>query len=572
MSAPSSKRHPPSTAHQRCFCGAPQALELEYYCSVKCAREDALNALTRGAPYTSDRSPTPPLPTLPPDFFKPPIIGRGFTSSYGSDEGFLPHADLGPFAPCHPRSKPEAIVPRANRSKPGPGPASCSSTPSSGSDQPQWKSHYRLLREKESLHSIPDAIQQAFQAAPASAAADNPIGRSSISSSTKGNLTRKMGNDALRGSFGQPVSIAADFDSLPLQNPRKPMSSQLIISSTRVCSTSRQKSTRVSSTSSTFFPVLPPGIDWATQSPASRHRTLGSAFGRSEPSLESVRSSTPPLEHPLPPPPQHPLKGGAARLFLPLRRIGSQCSLSSHNLRRRLPHTADVDLSPLKPTPATATQASTRLGVVVRQNVLLTKRRLPIGGGPTKPSTDSNPGHSRAGGVPLFLQLPVREAGISKPPPSSAIEVEDPPVTNANVERALTSNRHCTMVPAFPRIPPSNSLPPGDSSVSVTPRLHLCPSLLLERPETTVGIVYGDGCEIDDVSSPSTSECPVTPEDSAFTLRDSRLHSSAPVECCRSERSMEESDAAIINLHRRFEGGMVLGDEATPIGEKAFAL
>ena len=559
MSAPPNK--PPS----RCFCGAPQALELDYYCSVKCAREDALNALTCGAPYTSDRPPTPPLPTLPPDFFKPPVIGRGFTSSNGSDEGFFHHADLGPFAPCHTRSKPEAIVPRANGSKPGH--ASCSSTSSSGSDQPQWKSHYRLLREKESLQSIPDAIRQAFEGAPASAAADNPIRGSSTSSSTKGKLAQKMVNDALRESFGQPAPTAAEFDSLPLQNPRKPMSSQPI---TSVCSASRQESTRVSSTSSALFPVLPPGIDWATQSPASRHRALGSAFGRSEPSLDSVRSSTAPLEHPLPLP-QHPLKGDSARLFLPLRRIGSQSSLSSQNLRQRLPRTTDVDLSPLKHTPATATQASTRLGVVVRQTVLLTKRRLPIGGGPTKLSKDSNPGHSRAGGVPLFLQLPARETGVSKPPPPSPIEVEDPLTSNANMEGSLTSSRHSTMAPAFPRTPSSNSLSHGVTSVSVTPRLDLCPSLFLERPETTVTMVYGDGREMDDVSSPSTSECPVTPEDSAFTLGDSRLHPSTPG-CCRSERSLDESDAAIINLHRRFEGGMVLDDEVTPIGEKAFVL
>jgi hypothetical protein len=35
---------------------------------------------------------------------------------------------------------------------------------------------------------------------------------------------------------------------------------------------------------------------------------------------------------------------------------------------------------------------------------------------------------------------------------------------------------------------------------------------------------------------------------------------------------MDESDAAIFNLQRRFEGGMVLHDEATSIGEKAFVL
>lgn len=573
MSAPPSKHGPPSAARERCFCGAPQALELEYYCSVKCAREDALNALTRGAPHTSDRPPTPPLPTLPPDFFKPPIIGRGFTPSSGSDEGFLHHADLGPFAPWHPKSKPEAIeaiVPRANGSKPGPGPASGSSTRSSGPDQSQWKSHYRLLLEKESPHSIPDVIRQAFQVASASTTTDNPIRTSSISMSSKGKLTQKMVTDALRGSFGQPAPTAAD--SLPLQNPR---TSQSILSSTRVCSTSRQKSTRISSTSA-LFPLFPPGINWATPSSASRHRTLGSAFGRSEPSLNSVRSSTiefdntAPLEHPLP---RHPLKGGAARLFLPLRRIGSQYSLSSQNLQQRLPHKTDVDSPPFTPTPATATQASTRLGVVVRQNVLLTKRRLPIGGGPTKLSTGSKPGHSRADRVPLFLQLPVRESEVSKLPPSSAIEieVEDPPASNVNLERSFVSSGHRTVASAFPRTPSSNSLSPDVPSVSFTPRLNLCASLLLETPETTVRTAYGDGREMDDASSPSTSECPVTPEDSAFTLGDSQLHPRAPVERCRSERSMRGSDAAITNLHRRFEGGMVLDDEVTPIGEKTFA-
>lgn len=568
MSAPPSKHGQPSAAHERCFCGAPQALELEYYCSIKCAREDALNALTRGAPHTSDRPPTPPLPTLPPDFFKPPIIRRGFTPSSGSDDGFLHHADLGPFAPWHPRSKPEAIVPRANGSKPNPGPASDSSTRSSGPDQSQWKSHYRLLLEKESPHSIPDVIRQAFQVASASAATDNPIGTSSISMSGKGKLTQKMVTDALRGSFGRPAPTATDFDSLPLQNPR---TRQSILSSTR----SRQKSTRISSTSA-LFPLFPPGIDWATPSRASRHRALGSAFGRSEPSLDSVRSSTiefdntAPLEHPLP---RHPLKGSAARLFLPLRRISSQYSLSSHNLLQRLPHKTDVDSPPLTPTPAAATQASTRLGVVVRQNVLLTKRRLPIGGGPTKLSTNSKPRHSRADGVPLFLQLPVIESEVSKLPPSSAIETEfeDPPGSNVNPERSFVSSGHRTVVSAFPRTPSSNSLSPGVPSVSFTPRLNLCPSLLLETPQTTVRTAYGDGREMDDASSPSTSECPVTPEDSAFTLGDSQLHPNAAVECCRSERSMEESDAAITNLHRRFESGMVLDDEVTPIGEKAFA-
>ena len=574
MSAPPNNRCPPSAARSRCFCGTPQALELEYYCSVKCAREDALNALTRGVPYISDRPPTPPLPTLPPNFFKPPIVGRGFTSSTGSDEGFLHHVDLGPFA-TRPRSKQEAIVPRADGSKPGH--TSSSSTPPSGLDQPQWKSHYRLLREKESLDSIPDAIQRVFQgatASPASPASNGPIGKSSVSSSSKGKLTQKMVNDALRGSFGQAAPAAADFNSLPLQNPRKPTSSQSIISSTRVRSASQQKSTRGSSTSSALCPVLPPGIDWATQSPASRHRTLGSAFGRSEPSLDSVRSSMiefdnpAPLEHPLP----HPLKSGTARLFLPLRRIGSQNSLNCQNLRQRLPHKADVGITPYAPAPVMATQPSTRLGVVVRQSVLLTKRRLPIGGGPTKRSTDSKPGHSRAGGVPLFLQRPVRETEVSKLTPSSSIEVEDAPASDANSGRSLAASRHCTMAPAFPRTPSPNSLSPGVTPVSVTPRLSLYPSLLLETPETSVTIVYGDGREMDDVSSPSTSECPVTPEDSAFTLGDSRLHPGTPVECCRSERGMGESDATMFNLHGRFEGGMVLDDEVTPIAEKAFAL
>lgn len=555
MSAPPKKS-------EHCFCGAPQALELEYYCSTKCAREDALNALTRGAPYTSDRPPTPPLPTLPPDFFKPPNVGRGFTSSNGSDEGFLHHVDLGPFA-THPTSKPEPIVPRADGSKPG---HASSSTPSSGSDQPQWKSHYRLLREKESLHSIPGAIQ----VAPASPTSEDPIGNSSASSSNKGKLTQKMVNDALRGGFGQPAPTAPDFDPLPLQNPRKPISSQSIISSARVCSASQRKSTRGSSTSSALCPVFP-------QSPASRHRTLGSAFKRSEPSLDSVRSSTiefdntAPLDHPLPLP-KHPLKGGAARLLLPLRRIGSQSTLSYQNLWQRLPNKADVASTPYPPTPTTATRPSTRLGVVVRQDVLLTKRRLPIGGGPTRRSTDSKPGHSRAGGVPRSLQRSVRKTEVSKPTPSSAIEVEDAPASDANLKRTHAASRHHTMAPAFPRSPSPNLLSPGGPSVSVTPRLNRYPSLLLEAPETMVTIAYGDGREMDDVSSPSTSECPVTPEDSAFTLGDSRLHPSAPVEYCRLERGMGESDAAMFNLHGRFESGMILDDEVTPNAEKAFAL
>ena len=568
MSAPPNNRCPPSAARSRCFCGTPQALELEYYCSVKCAREDALNALTRGVPYTSDRPPTPPLPTLPPDFFKPPIVRSGFTSSTGSDEGFLHHVDLGPFA-ARPRSKQEAIVPRADGSKPGH--TSSPSTPSSGSDQPQWKSHYRLLREKESVPPIPDAIQRVFQVttAPASPASNDPVGKSSVSSSSKGKLTQKMVNDALRGSFGQ--AAPADFNSLPLQNPRKPTSSQSLISSARVRPTSQQKSTRGSSTSSALCPVLPSGVNW---SPASRHRALGSAFGRSEPSLDSVRSSTIEFDDPAPlePPLPHPLKNDTARLFLPLRRIGSQSSLSCQNLRQRLTHKADVGIMPYAPTPVMATQPSTRLGVVVRQSVLPTKRRLPIGGGPTKRSTDSKPGHPRAGGVPLFLQRPVRETEVSKLTPSSAIEVEDAPASDANSERSLPASRHCTMAPAFPRTPSSNSLSPGVPSVSVTPRLNLYPSLLLGAPETTVTIVYSDGREMDDASSPSTSECPVTPEDSAFTLGGSRLHPSAPVECCRSEPGMGEYDAAIFNLHKRFEGGMVLDDEVTPIAEKAFAV
>ena len=569
MSAPPKKR-------DHCFCGAPQALELEYYCSTKCAREDALNALTRGAPYTSDRPPTPPLPTLPPDFFKPPSVRRGFTLSDGSDEGFLHHVDLGPFA-THPTPKPEAIVPRADASKPG---HTSSSTTSSGSDQPQWKSHYRLLREKESLHSIQDAIQQVFQVAPASPASptsEDRIGSSSVSSSNKGKLTQKMVDDALRGSFGQPAPIAPDFDSLPLQNPRKPMSSQSIISSARVCSTSQRKSTRGSSTSSVLCPGFPPGIDWATHSSAGRHRTLGSAFGRSGPSLDSARSSaiefdnTAPLNHPLPLP-RHPLKGGAAKLFLPLRRIGSQSTLSYQNLWQRLPHKADVASTPYAPTPSTATQPSARLGVVVRQDVLLTKRRLPIGGGPTRRSTDSKPSHSRAGGVPRSLQRPVRKTEASKPPPSSAIEVEDAPASGANLEQSLAASRHHTMAPAFPRSPSPNLLSPRGPSVSVTPRLNRYPSLHLGTPETMVTIVYGDGREMDDASSPSTSECPVTPEDSAFMLGDSRLHTSATVQCCRLERGIGESDAAMFNLHGRFESGMVLDDEVTPIAEKAFAL
>ena len=574
MSVPLNKSRPPSLPRERCFCGAPQALELEYYCSVKCAREDALNALTRGVPYASDRPPTPPLPTLPPDFFKPPIVGRGLTPSNGSDEGLLCHIDLGPFAPPRRRSKPDAIVPRADGSKSKPSHASCSSTtaPSTGLDKPQWKSHYRLLREKESLYSIPDAIETAFQVASASDATNNSIGSSSTSSSSKGKLTQKMVNDVLRGSFGQPAPTSVDFDPLQLQNLRQPMSSQSTVSSTRVYSTLQQAS-RGSSTSSALYPILPPGIDLTTQTLASRHRALGSAFGRSEPSLlAAVRSSTiefdntAPLECP-PPLPNHPLEGGAVRLLLPLRRIGSQCSLSSQNLRQRLPLKTDVGVRPSAPT-----QPSTRLGVVVRQTILFNKRRLPIGGGPTKLSTDPKPSHSRTGGVPFFLQHRSRETETSKLPPSPAIEVEDAPASDANLERSLNSSRHCTMAPGSSKAPPSNTLSPRVPAVSITPRLDLCPSLLLERHQTTVTIIHDYGRETDEVSSPSTSESPVTPEDSAFTLGDSRLHPSAPMECCRSERRMEKSDAAMFNLHRRFEGGMVLDDELTPIGGKAFAL
>lgn len=588
MSAPPNKRSSPSPPRARCFCGAPQAPELEYYCSIKCAREDALNALTLGAPHTSDQPLAPPLPTLPPDFFKPPIVGRGShhsISSIGSDEGLPSHVDLGPFAPLHPRSKPYAIVPRADVSKQGH--ASCSSTRSSGSDKPRWKSHYRRLRERESLHSLPDAIQQAFQTASASAT-DDSFGSSSAVSSNKGKLTQKMVNDALRASFGQPAPTANDldfFDSSALQNPRKLMPRQSIKSSTGVRPTSHPTSTRgASSTSSALCPTIPPGLDFATQSPASRRRALGSVFGRSEsslhvhltvketpaaqepwdanPSLEPSTiefDNTTPLERPLrlPPLAKQPSKGSATRLFLPLRQIGSQHSFCNQNPPQRLPFTTG---SP-RPAP-TATQPSTRLGIVVRQSILSTKRRLPIGGGPTKPSADLKPGDSRADRVPLFLQHPMRETEVPKLPPSSGIEDEDEDASDANSERFSAHTRCCTMTPIFPTAPPSNTLSLCVRSI---------PSLPLETPEQTFTSGHDDGREMDDISSPCTSECPVTPADSAFTLGNSQLHPSAPEEWSRSKRSMEESNTAIFNFHRRFESAIDLG-EVTPIGEKRFAL
>jgi len=601
MTAPLNTSRSPSPSRARCFCGAPQASEIEYYCSVKCAREDALNALTLGAPHTSDRPPTPPLPTLPPDFFKPPIVRRGSyrsISSNGSDEGFPYHVELGPFAALHPRSKPD-VVPRADAST-KPGHASCSS---SGSDKPRWKSHYRRLREKGSLHSIPDTIQQAFQVASASAT-DEPIGSSSAASSTsksKSKLMQKMASGAVRASFRQLAPSAADldfFDSLPLQNPRKPMSGHLTISSTRVRSTSQQSSTR--GAPSALSPIIPPGLDFATQSPASRHRALSSAFGRSEPSLSvrvtaietpaalhqdlraprdasrSTESSTiefdnaASLECPLPrpPKPKQPIKGGAPRLYLPLRRIDSQCPLSSQKPPQRLPFTTDVGLPPSAPT---AVQTSTRPGIVVRQGVQLTKRRLPIGGGPTKFSTDLKSGHSRASRVPIFLQRPVGENEVPKLPPSPVIEVEDAPAFDVNSERPYAPTRQRTMAPAFPKTPSPNMPSPGASSISVTPRPNQFPPLRLEGPEKSVSIVHDDGREMDEVSTPSTSECPVTPADCAFTLGDSQLHPSASVGWSRAKQGMEESDGAIFNLHRRFESGMDL-DEVTPIGEKRFVL
>ena len=611
MSAPRS----PSTPRERCFCGKPQAPELEYYCSPKCAREDALNALTLGAPYISDRPPTPPLPTLPPDFFKPPVVRSSYRSmvSNGSDEGFPYQMDLGPFASLHPRSDPNAIVPRGQVSKSKSAPASCSSsTRSSACDKPEWKSHYRRLREKESLNSISDVIQQGLQAASTSAATDDSIGSSSAASSSKGNLTQKMVNNPLRTSFGRPAPTAADFDffdSVPLQNPRKPMHGQSIKSSTKVRSTSRRTSRQTSrqtprqvstgdaSTTSTT------ACDSKTQSSASRNRALGSAFGRSRRSLDahltanetaatlrqdlrvpqdtcpSIESSTvecngtAPLGRPLPPTflPKQPSKGGAARPFLPLRRIDPQCSPSSRNLPQRLPGTTDVGSLPSVPKPPTATRSSTRLGVVVRQSVLPTKGRLPIGGGSTKLSIDSKPIHSRAGGVPLFLQRPAREIEVPKPSPSSVIGVEHASDANANSERCFAS-KSCTMAPALPKTPSPNTLSPGACSISVTPRLVLAPSLLLDSSEKTATIAHEDGREMDNVSSPSTSECPVTPADSAFTLGDPQPHPSAPVEWGMSKRSMEKADAAMFDLHRRFESGMVLGEEATPVREKGFGL
>lgn len=583
MSAP-----PPRTL---CFCGAPQAPELDYYCSIKCAREDALNALTLGAPHTSDQPPPAPLPTLPPDFFKPPVVGRGSyrsISSSGSD-GDLPSHDFGPF--LHPRSKTDAVVPRADASKPAH--ASCFSTRSSRSDEPRWKSHYRRLREKESPHAIPDAIQRAFQTASASASAtDDSFASSSAASSPKGKLTQKMVNDALRASFGQPAPAANDlefFDSSPLQNPRKLIPGQSVKSSASARSTSRPTSTRgVSPTFSTLCPTIPPGLDFAAQS-------LSSVFGRSVPSLHvhvttnetpaalcqdlrvpidaghSIESSTiesnnaTPLEPPMPLSPlaKQPYKGGAARLFLPLRRTGSQLSFSNQNPPQRLPFPTDVP----HPT-STATQSSTRLGVVVRQSVLSTKRRLPIGGGPTKPSTNPKPGDSRAARVPYTPQRPVRETEVPKMPLSSAIEVEDASASDATSERFSAYTRR-TMTSVSPTAPSSNTLAFGVCSVSATPKLNQTPSLFLERSEKTFTSVHDDGREMD-VSSPCTSECPVTPADSAFTLEDSQLHPSAPVEWNGSKRSMDETDVAVFNLHRRFESAMDL-DEVTPIGEKRFA-
>ena len=579
---------PPSRA--LCFCGALQAPELDYYCSVKCAREDALNALTLGAPHISDQPPPAPLPTLPPDFFKPPIVGRGSyrsISSSGSDED-LPSHDLGPF--LHPRSKTDAIVPRADASKSAH--ASCFSTRSSRSDEPRWKSHYRRLRERESPHAIPDAIQQAFQTASASASAtDDSFGSSSAASSPKGKLTQKMVNDALRASFRQPAPAANDldfFDSSPLQNPRKLMPGQSVKSSTSARPTSRPTSTRgASPTSSTLCPTIPPGLDFAAQS---------LVFGRSEPSLHvhvttnetpaalcqdlrvpvdaghSIESSTiesnnatsldPPM--PLSPLAKQPYKGGAARLFLPLRRTGSQLSFSNQNPPQRLPFPTDL------PHPAsTATQPSTRLGVVVRQTVLSTKRRLPIGGGPTKPSTNPKPGDSRAARIPYLLQRPVRETEVPKLPLSSTIEVEDASASDATPERLSAYTTRCTLTPVSPTAPTSNTLAFGVCSVSATPKLNQIQSLFLERPEETFTSVHDDGQEMD-VSSPCTSECPITPADSAFTPGDSQLHPSAPVEWNGPKRSTDETDVAVFNLHRRFESAMDL-DEVTPIGEKRFA-
>jgi hypothetical protein len=92
----------------------------------------------------------------------------------------------------------------------------------------------------------------------------------------------------------------------------------------------------------------------------------------------------------------------------------------------------------------------------------------------------------------------------------------------------------------------------------------------LERPEKTFTSLHDDGREMDDVSSPCTSECPVTPADSAFALGDSQLHESAPAEWSRSKPRIEESDAALFNVYGRFESAMDL-DEVTPIGEKRFA-
>jgi hypothetical protein len=604
MTPPPDKSRSPSPPPERCFCGAPQAPELEYYCSVKCAREDALNALTLGAPHTSDRPPTPPLPTLPPDFFKPPLVGRRShrsLSSYGSEESF-PHVDLGPFASLHPRSNPNLILPHPDVPKPGH--TSFSSTKSSGSDKPQWKSHYRRLREKESLHSTPDANQRAFQPQDASApATDDSIGSSRVASSSKGKLTQKMVDNALRGSFGQPTPTAIDsdfFESSPLQNPRKPMVNQSIKSST-VHSTLRQTST-TTEVSSALCLAIPPGVEFATQSPASRHRALGSAFGRSESSLDlhvtaketpaalrqDVRVSsgarpsiefptvkldnTAPLERPPPPLlPKYPFKGGATRLYLPLRRMGSNSSLSVQDPLQRLPVTTDVGLPPSAPNPASGPQPSPRPGIVVRQSVLLTKRKLPIGGRPPKLQTDLKHGHSRAVGVPPVLQFPVRETEVPKLLPLSGIKVEGASPFDAKSERSLASTRHRTMVSALPKTPSPNTLSSGIHSVSVTPRLTPSPTLLL-RSQEDVTIVQEDGREMDEVSSPSTSECPVTPADSAFTLGDSQPHPSTPVEWGRSKQSTEDEDEDVFSLRTRFESGMDLEDEVTPIGENGSAL
>jgi hypothetical protein len=618
MTPPPHKSRSPSPTPERCFCGAPQAPELEYYCSIRCAREDALNALTLGTPYTSDRPPTPPLPTLPPDFFKPPILRRRSYNlaipSNGSDQGFPFHVDLGPFAlPPPPRSKPNATavpVPGADNTS-RPRHISCSSTKSSDSDKPQWKSHYRRLREKESLHSISDAIAQSFQNASATddSTTDGSIGSSSAVSSSS------SVNRLLRGSFGQTVTVtvptATDldfFESSPLQNPRKPMPRQETKTSTRPRSSSRQTST-TSSASSVLYPTLPPGISFATKSPASRHRALGSAFGipHPEPSPSPVDvhvtanetpaalrrdlrisghtrlciesspielDNTPPLEHPLPPPPppNHPSKGGTARLFLPLRQTASHPSLSSQNPLQRPSTTTNVGLPTFLPTVVTATQPSTRPGVVVRQSLLLSKRRLPIGGGPTKPSKALKPGHSRANVILNAIpQSPVRGTGDPKPLSPSAIKVEDAPSSDAKSDRSSvsTEHRHRTVTSTLQKTPSPNTPLSGVPPVSVTPRAIPTPSPFLESP-----IVQEEGREMDDFDSLSTSECPVTLVDSAVTLGDSRSHPGALSGLGRStsKRSMEESYASMFNLHRRFESGMDLDDEATPIGEKGFVV